>query len=255
MATAVDGPSLVAELAQRMQSECDYLAESANQQFFKTAFAHDPEVDIPETFAERTRTTVLTSAFREGADFYAFLANAPPERRNRAGLCMARFAFHSLFKLARLNADPHPGNYVFPENGPVVFLDFGCVKQFDAQFVATERRLAQIVLDDRRDLFRDAVLETGMVPNPNQFDFDIHWRMLCHQFAPYRSPRFQFSFEYVRAGMEFNRPSNPNLRHLAIPPSWIWEQRLVWGLHAVLARLNAEGNFAEVMRTTLAPSD
>ena len=29
--------------------------------------------------------------------------------------------------------------------------------------------------------------------------------------------------------MAFNRPNNLNLRLLAIPPPWIWLQRLVWG--------------------------
>lgn len=91
-----------------------------------------------------------------------------------------------------------------------------------------------------------------MVPAPERFDFDGHWQMLCHQYAPYRVPHFRFTSEFVRDGMRFNRPDNPNLRQLAIPPPWIWEQRLVWGLHAVLARLGASGNFAEVMRVALA---
>jgi hypothetical protein len=43
-----------------------------------------------------------------------------------------------------------------------------------------------------------------------------------------------------------------NLRLLAIPPQWIWLQRLQWGLHAVLARLEAEGPFSEVFRDALA---
>jgi hypothetical protein len=39
------------------------------------------------------------------------------------------------------------------------------------------------------------------------------------------------------------RPGNPNLRRIAILPAWIWLQRLQWGLHAVLVRLSAEGDF------------
>jgi predicted unusual protein kinase regulating ubiquinone biosynthesis (AarF/ABC1/UbiB family) len=193
----------------------------------------------------------LTSSFESGADFYSFVAAASQRERDEAGLLLARFAFRSLFALARLNADPHPGNYLFLEHG-VVFLDFGCVAVFESEFVERERALARVVLAGRRDAFRAAVLATGMVPDPDSFDFDVHWQMLRHQFAPYRASHFRFTHEFVRAGMQFNRPENPNLRRLAIPPAWIWEQRLVWGLHAVLARLECEGNFAEIFHEALA---
>jgi predicted unusual protein kinase regulating ubiquinone biosynthesis (AarF/ABC1/UbiB family) len=251
MATAVDGPSLVRELAVRMEAECDYVLEAEQQRFFRDAFRNEPDVLIPETIPERTRRNVLTSAFAHGADFYAFAGSAPAARRNSAGTLLARFAFRSLFGLGRLNADPHPGNYLFPDSG-VVFLDFGCVTVFEPEFIERERALARVVLDGRREAFRDAVMDTGMVPDASRLDFDVHWQMLCHQYAPYRVARFRFTFDFIRTGMQFNRPENPNLRHLAIPPPWIWEQRLVWGLHAVLARLECEGNFAEVLREALA---
>lgn len=81
--------------------------------------------------------------------------------------------------------------------------------------------------------------------------FDAHWEMVCHQYAPYRTPRFRFTRDYITAGASFTGPSNPNLRRLAIPPRWIWLTRLQWGLHAVLARLQAEGPFAELLRAQL----
>jgi hypothetical protein len=133
-----------------------------------------------------------------------------------------------------------------------VFLDFGCVHRFDADFLGGQRRLIEVVLADRRSEFVDALVDTGMVPTPDRFDFDLHWKLMCHELSPYRSSRFRFTTDWVRKGMEFSRPGNPNLRRLAIPPQWIWLERLVWGLHAVLARLDAEGPFADVMREALA---
>lgn len=252
MATAVDGPALVSELRARFVEECDYEREAEHGNAFAAAFASDPEISIPCAVRERTRSTVITSHWAPGHDFYTFVEGADAERRNAVARVLVRFAYRSLFELSAVNADPHPGNYLFPAGGPVVFLDFGCVRRFDAAFVESERRLAQIVLDDRRDLFRDAVMETGMVAKPKRFDFDVHWDMLRHQWAPYREPGFRFTPEYIAAGAEFSRPGNPNLRRLAIPPPWIWLQRLQWGLHAVLVRLGAEGDFGEILRPLLA---
>ncbi|GAB4535916.1 MAG: AarF/ABC1/UbiB kinase family protein [Haliangiales bacterium] len=252
LATAVDGPSIVDELGARINAECDYEAEARAQSGFRGAFRGDPEVAVPEVIHERTRATVLASAWIDGRDFYSLSRDADAAERTRVGLVLARFAYQSLYGLGVINADPHPGNYLFPDGDAVVFLDFGCVRVFEPQVLEAERGLAQVVVDDDRAGFRDALVATGTVPHPDRFDFDHHWEMLKHQYAPYRSPRFAFTSEYVRAGMKFTGPSNPNLRKLAIPPPWIWLQRLTWGLHAVLARLGADGPFADVFRAALA---
>jgi len=161
------------------------------------------------------------------------------------------FALRCLFGAGVVNADPHPGNYLFPDDGRVVFLDFGCVRRFDRAFLDAERALARAVVEGRRSDFRELAMATGMVPNARGFDFDLHWEMLHHQYQPFCSPRFAFTSEFVRRGMDLARPSNPNLRKLAIAPQWIWMQRLLWGLYAVLARLRAEGPFADELRTAL----
>jgi predicted unusual protein kinase regulating ubiquinone biosynthesis (AarF/ABC1/UbiB family) len=251
LATAVDGASLVDELGERMAGECDYLLEARWQSAFRAAFAGDAEVYVPEVVDARTRATVLTSEWIEGRPLYDVARDAAAAERGRIGLVLARFAYGSLFGLGTLNADPHPGNYLFPAGGPVVFIDFGCVRAFPRELVERERALARVVVEDRRSAFRDALLATGMVPRPERFDFDEHWALLCHQYEPYRQPRFAFTSDYLRRGLQFTGPSNPNLRRLAVPPPWIWVQRLIWGLHAVLARLGAEGAFAGVFRAAL----
>ena len=251
LATAVDGPALVDELGERMARECDYLLEARFQRAFRAAFAGDAEVYVPEVVDARTRATVLTTEWIQGQSFYDVARDAAATERGRIGLVLARFAYRSLFGLGTLNADPHPGNYLFPAGGPVVFIDFGCVRAFEPAFVERERALARVVVEDRRSAFRDAMVATGMVPRPERFDFDNHWALLCHQYAPYRQPRYAFTFEHLRRGMQLTGPSNPNLRRLAIPSPWIWVQRVIWGLHAVLARLGAEGAFAEVFRAAL----
>ena len=38
---------------------------------------------------------------------------------------------------------------------------------------------------------------------------------------------------------------------MSIPPPWIWLARMQFGLHAVLARMGAEGDFAGVLRDAL----
>ena len=252
LASAVDGVAIAEELRQSIGEECDYRREAAYQDAFAQVWDHDPAVLIPRSVPARTAEKVITTQWCEGRDFYTFVAEASQERKNEVAQLLARFAYRSMFGRGTINADPHPGNYLFPRNGPVVFLDFGCVRRIDTEFLEVERRLAQVVVEDRRSEFDEALLATRMVVNEARFDFDFHWKMLCHQYEPYRSPSYHFTFDYMKRGMEFSGHKNPNMRRLSIPPPWIWLTRLQWGLHAVMARLDARGCYSELMREELA---
>lgn len=253
MATAVDGAALADELRARVVEECDYRREAAWQARFAAAWAERlPEaVRVPEVIGARSGGAVLTTGWCEGVDFYRFVEQAPAERRSAAGLVLARVALESFFCLGAVNADPHPGNYLFepPDGGRVVLLDFGCVRAFDRAYVERERAVARAVLADDRAAFREAVLATGMVPRPDRFDFGRWFEMMAWQYRPYRARPGGFRFDpaYIEEGAQFNGTRETNLRRVALPPPWIWWMRLIWGLHAVLARLGAEGDFAAVM--------
>lgn len=251
VATAVDGKALVAELRERILEECDYVLEARSQRAFAERLRDERGVSIPDVFLERTATTVLTSRFAEGHDFQRFVETSSRARRDEVAMVLVRVSYRSFFALGALNADPHPGNYVFPPAGPVVFLDFGCVRRFERDYVERERHLVRIVCDGDRSRFREALLATGIVADARRFDFERHWALLRHQYLPYIEPRFRFTRAYLDRLTDFGRPDNPNLRLLAIPPPWIWQQRLLSGLHAVLTRLDAEGPFRQAFRAAL----
>lgn len=256
MGSAVDGAAIVDELRERVREECDYLAEATAQCSFRRSLADVTEVVVPEVVMARTAPTVFTSVWHEGLDFYAFAEQATPEERDRVAHVLVRVAYRCFFRLGTLNADPHPGNFLFPDDGRMVLLDYGCVRRFDEGFVEGERRLASAVLAGRQDAFEEEVRRSGIVTDERGFDFELHWRMLRHQYAPYLGGVFTFSPAYVREAMEFSGPGNPNLRRLRIPPQWIWFQRLQWGMHAVLARLGAQGDFSDDLGVSLkAPLD
>ncbi len=251
LATAVDGPAIVHELQERFGEECNYLREAAYQQAFAKTFANNPNIVIPAVIAERTKTTVLTSQWCDGREFYTYVEDSTQEERNRVSRLLVQFAYQSLYHWGTLNADPHPGNYLFGQEGKVYFLDFGCIRRFDAEYLNNDRELARIVVKNERNLFNDALLATGIVAKPKSFDFDHYWGMLRAQYQPYWEKDFHFTQEFIKLGMEFSKPSSPNLRKIAIPPEWIWLQRLQWGLHAVLVRLNAQGTYQDLLMEAL----
>ena len=60
-------------------------------------------------------------------DVDARAVGAEQDLRNQWAEAIWRFVYGSYRHLNMINADPHPGNYLFHDDGRVSFLDFGCV--------------------------------------------------------------------------------------------------------------------------------
>ena len=117
---------------------------------------------------------VLTTELVNGMSF-AELMQQDQEQKNLTGECLFRFVFRSLYGMHKFNGDPHPGNYIFHEDGRVTFLDFGLVKHFsDSEmntFISMVKSAAyesdiptfRAVLENAGMLQRDAPVETADV--------------------------------------------------------------------------------------------
>jgi hypothetical protein len=149
----------------------------------------------------------------------------------------------SLFRNRVFNGDPHPGNYLFHADGRVTFLDFGCVRRFDADFIDTWKRFARGILDNDRENFPVRLRAIGMVGKERGFDYDAQWNLVQFLYRPFleTEPFFTFSDDYVRESYSVLLFENPNQRHAGMPPAWLLLNRLQWGMNAVLAKLGATG--------------
>lgn len=250
LATAVDGRALVEELRARFLEECDYRNEQRAQEAARRALGGDPALRVPATVPERCGDAVLTTVWEAGAPFSA-LVTGPREERGRAAATLARFPWTTLFRHGFLHADPHPGNFLFPGDGEIVVLDWGSVRRFSVDEIASFRSLVTAVLEGDRPRFRDAVVACGLAPRPDRFDFDAAWEMFSWLYAPWQAPNFQFERSWWEAGRRWTGPGNPNQRRQGLPPAWIWLLRVQWGLGAVLVRLGAAGAFRKDLREAM----
>jgi len=249
--SALDTRGLLAELQERIRQECDYEAEAANQRLFGRLMAN-PRVLVPSVVEARSATRVITSELVDGQEFNSFVEASTQGERDAAGALIFDTAFECIFRHCIYNADPHPGNYLFLTDGRVAFLDFGCVKRFSAGFIDRWKRLALTVLDGRKDDLRDALNATGMVGNPKRFDYDYHWDLLQYIYQPFlQAEPFTFTHEYVGESFDTLMFNNPNKYSTAIPPDWLFVNRLQWGLNSVLAHLNATADWGSMFRRAL----
>ena len=251
LASSVDGQAIVDELAARLSEECDYGREARYQSLFRCAYADDPDIVIPEVHGSLSTESTLATAWCDGVALEA-ACKSPESVRARYARALVRFSYRSLFELGTIQADPHPGNFLFDDDGRVTCLDFGCVRAFEPELVGALRSM--LVALDREDhpAFRDAIVAIGIAPKPDRFDFGHAFRMMEHLHRPLLQPRFAFTPAYVREGMDYNGPTNPNARHMDLPGPYLWIARLQWGLWSLLTRLEADTVLRDILDDVLA---
>jgi predicted unusual protein kinase regulating ubiquinone biosynthesis (AarF/ABC1/UbiB family) len=244
----LDGRALATELRERLLEECDYGREAASQALFGRLLAFVPGAHVPAVMTDRTSRRVLTTAFAEGHR----LADTPREVAGRAGHIIFRACFELLFKRCIYNADPHPGNYLIADSGDVTFLDFGCVRRFDPAMIATWKKLARAILDEDRRGFQDGFRALGFVGTERKFDWDYQYRAMRHLYRPYLEPSFRYTAGFVTETFGILMFDNPNRLKIAMPPEWLFLNRLQWGLNAVLAQLGATAPWRDTIEELLA---
>jgi len=241
----LDPDEMVAEIRDRLIDELDYALEAVNQQAFADYYRGHPFIRVPEVLASHSTSRVLTSELVDGATWQE-MVQWPQEERNLAAECLFRFVFRSLYGMHRFNGDPHPGNYLFHEGGKVTFLDFGLVKRFTADEMATFVGMVRAAAYDHDPAkFRRIVEDAGMLRRGAPAD-DAEIGEYFSQF--YESVRedkvVTWSSEYASRIVRhtFDR-SSPISQFATVPRAFVFIQRINLGLYALLGEVRATGNY------------
>ncbi|MGH2758081.1 MAG: ABC1 kinase family protein, partial [Actinomycetota bacterium] len=176
LAPRADIRTMVGELRERISEELDYRTEAQNQSFFGRLYEGHPVIRVPRVYDEYSTDRVLTMEYVEGKR-WAEALDAPEDLRLRWAEAIFRFALSSLDRFSVFNADPHPGNYLFHDDGTVTFLDFGCVKVMPFEKQVDNISMIRAAAEGRaKDLHR-ALIDAGFLPADDDADPDrlLEW--------------------------------------------------------------------------------
>src|SRR3954466_9783117 len=169
LAPGLDAKAAAAELKERVLEELDYEYEAQNQRTFARAYRGHPFIYVPDVVTRLSRSRVLVSEWVEGMGFEDVKA-LPQSERDRFGEIVYRFCFGSIYHLGHFNADAHPGNYVWMDDGRVAFLDYGMTKQLDEEQIKLEIAAVEAVLDDDPESLRAALADLGFLSKPKRVE-------------------------------------------------------------------------------------
>lgn len=241
----LDIKALSQEVTARIGEEIDYLVEAANQTAFVDGYRGHPFIRIPEVVPELTTSQVLTMDFVEGRRFAEALT-APQELRDLWGETISRFAMGSLRTIGLFNADPHPGNYLFHDDGGVTFIDFGCVKRFTEDKVTLVKRSLNAAVEDDVPALMLALRDMGIVvdgelPEPREIaDF---YRCGLEMLTGPQPFTYSTAFAAGVVQDKFSPvgPYGHVLRKVSLDPDFTMLTRIDLGVTAVLGALECTG--------------
>lgn len=245
----VDGKAMAAELTERLVEECDYELEATNQERFRRLFADSPGVSIPKVLHAFSTRRVLTTELSDRMGFYDFCDRASQAAKNRAAEHIYASCFTAIYRYCAYNADPHPGNYLFDEDGNVTLLDFGCVKRFDPAMIATWKQVARAILAGDAAALKTGMIAAGFIRKQRKFDWDHQLEAMRYLYRPMIATEpFRFTTEYVSNVHDVLAFKNKNKFKLTMPADWLFVNRLQFGMFSILAHLDASAVWGDVFR-------
>lgn len=243
--------AVLAEFQTRIRAELDYAQEAEWQRKFAALHENDPHIRIPAVIDDRSSGRVLTTLLCHGLTFEEACARPEPQR---AAWCRTlwRFVFRGNLLGKMFNADPHPGNYFFdPDHeGRVTFLDFGCVLPLGGMRhqEGTEMHRAALVRDEAR--FRRAAVRMLETRGGRYEELATGFARRCFDplfHSPYRMTR-TYSASLFNDMKSMALETRKLKDFVPMPAEILFLNRLQFGFYSVLARLDAEVDYAEVER-------
>jgi predicted unusual protein kinase regulating ubiquinone biosynthesis (AarF/ABC1/UbiB family) len=231
------------EIGIRVTEELDYGLEAANQADFADIYRGHPFIHVPEVVGELCTDRVLTQELAQGRSWSEALT-CEQELRNSWAEAIFRFIYATNLRFCLFNADPHPGNYLFHDDGSVTFLDFGCVKRFGRDQVDAIDAIARACI--RGDVLGTwhACVEGGFcrstdpVTPEEVYDFwhgswELFWADQPFTVTPECAARW-IEHKYLPTG-----PSANALRYFSVSPEYTTMGRIEMSVASLIAELHA----------------
>ncbi len=238
------------EVGVRITEELDYRLEAANQVEFAELYREHPFIHVPEVIGELCTDRVLTQELVRGKSWSEALA-ANQSLRDSWAEAIHRFIYSSYHHYCVFNADPHPGNYVFHDDGSVSALDFGCVKRFSRGHVeALNLVMRECLRCDVDATWRVSVEGGFFVPSDTLTPEEVfaYWREPIAMY--WGAQPFTITPEYVASLIELRySPTGPlgnAFRHLSGPAAYTIMSRIDIGVMSLLGELRGTNNWEAI---------
>ena len=240
------------EIRIHLLEELDYERELFFLQYFHNVFANIPNIRTPFPYSEFSTKRVLTMQRLLGMPLDVFCQTADSTAKKKAGdlLCTA---FHEMAYVQRaVHADPHPGNYLFQQDGSIGILDFGCVKRYSKKFISDYSQFGNAIVDDNREEMLQLAHVLQVLPFEKATESS---QIALYELAKVVGKVFQQDIFYIGGEgdtliEDIKATSKELLSHSEVrgPRDMIFLHRALIGIYSMLRKLNHFADYETIRR-------
>ena len=229
----IDAAALVEELKEIITQELDYTQELRSQKLFHDLWKSHPLIHVPAVYPEYSSQRVLCQEFRRGLSFKDFLDQSTEKERRLAVRVLHDFVFDSMNRFCVFNGDPHPGNYLFHEDGSITFLDYGCIKYFEPDFINDLTEMTRCMRDGDKAGFETMCKKLELVLPGRDYDIDHLWNFMSYNAEPQLTDKpFKFTKEWIQQAGEMMQQRD-KMWNMNLPKDMIFFNRITFGLNSI----------------------
>ena len=247
---AIDTAQIHAEIAARLREELDYHLERRHMDLYTRMLAGEDQVHVPVALPELSTGRLLTMSWLEGEPLMKWTGRGADER-NTLAYNMFRAWYVPFYNYGVIHGDPHLGNYSVRPDGAVNLLDYGCIRVFEAKFVAGVIDLYHALRNDDRALAVHAYETWGFAGLTKEIiDVLNMWAYFVYDpLLEDRARRIQAEDEGAMYGARVAAKVHRELHRLggvSPPREFVYMDRAAIGLGSVFLHLKAEVNWHQL---------
>jgi predicted unusual protein kinase regulating ubiquinone biosynthesis (AarF/ABC1/UbiB family) len=187
------------EIEEKLKEETDYLHELDMSVSITSKASHIPNLRFPNYYPEYSSERILTMDWMDGVPLGVFVnGEFDADVAQALGQSLWDFYMFQIHGLKAVHADPHPGNFLVNQQGELIVIDFGCIKEIPNQFYTPYFELANASAMEDQDLFLSKLYELEMLVESDGADEITYFTKLFREMlqlftAPFNRDRFDFA--------------------------------------------------------------
>lgn len=241
----------LADIEHMLLMETDYEQEARFGRDARLVFTEADRIAVPQVHEEYSSKRVLTTEYLRGCHLDEFIASEPSQKKKDHFTHLLTVAtFRLFYRLRWLPADPHPGNFIFMEDGRLGLIDFGCTLEMSDEDWLVSNEPIQAVFDRDEPRLNLAIAKACLFDNPQQMTAD-HLETVKRGFLWFMEPWLQeglFDFgdrEFFLRGID-NIVEMAGKRYTRSVPMTIWSNRFTLGGRAFCYKLQGRCEFRKI---------
>lgn len=194
-----DSDKYFKEVEDKLIEETNYLLEIEQSRDIAEKCKVIQNLKFPEYYTDYSSERIITMDWMDGLHLSEFIkTEASQDMLNTLGQALWDFYMFQIHTLKKVQADPHPGNFLVSEKGELIALDFGCIKVIPDDFYGPYFELAdKKTLNNPKKfeekLYELEILRTDDSAKDKAFFIDMFHELLSLFSLPMQGETFDFS--------------------------------------------------------------